>query len=578
MKPRAEPTGSESAGLVLFLALAVLWFASAAVLPWFESDEGRYAEIPREMAASGDWVTPRLDGLKYFEKPPLQYWATALAYRAFGVTQWSARLWALSLAFLCLPLTYLWVARYHGRAAGLTAAAVLAMSPFFVVLGHLNLLDSGFTFWMTATVFSFLLAQESSSPSHNFFISLSSTLNLTPNSTHTHPHSLTPHSLRGMGTQRGWILIAWVCAAFAVLSKGIVVIVLAGLTLTLYSLLQRDWSPWRRLEVLWGLPLFLLIAAPWFVAVQMRNPEFSRFFFLYEHFARFLTTVHQRVEPWWFFLPLAAIAFLPWIADLPRALAPQGTLGTPRTPRFDASRFLLIYSAVVLVFFSISQSKLPPYILPMLPPIAALIGIHAGEAVRSLRRAAWLWGALVAIVAWGLVLYVRQRFSAAPSDMQIWAIAASCLALLGIAGTYLPRSFSRQVLYASGAAILGWQVLLMEHAAGPMDRSAHDLLVAVRPHLNGQTRLYALYQYRQTVAPYLKRTVTVVGYRGELEFGMSQEPGKNTQPLETFLRDWNLSDNAIAFIEPDRFAELRKQGMPGTVIGEDSMSVALSRR
>ena len=132
-------------GWLVWIILAAAWFATLQVRPMLDPDEGRYAEIPREMLASGDWSTPRLDDLKYFEKPPLQYWATAVAYEAFGLQQWSARLWSVGLAFACLPLVFAWVARLYGRDSALLALTALALSPFFVIVGHLNLLDGSFT-------------------------------------------------------------------------------------------------------------------------------------------------------------------------------------------------------------------------------------------------------------------------------------------------------------------------------------------------------------------------------------------------------------------------------------------------
>ena len=144
-----------------WLALAALWLASLQLRPLLDPDEGRYAEIPREMAASGDWVTPRLNDLKYFEKPPLQYWMTAAAYRAFGQSPWSSRLWSFALAFACLPLVFAWTRRLYGDRSGRAALLALAVSPYFAIVGHLNLLDSGFTFWLTATVLAFLRAQTS---------------------------------------------------------------------------------------------------------------------------------------------------------------------------------------------------------------------------------------------------------------------------------------------------------------------------------------------------------------------------------------------------------------------------------
>src|SRR5215469_14832166 len=145
--------------VVAWLVLAVAWFATAQVRPMLDPDEGRYAEIPREMVASGDWLTPRLDGLKYFEKPPLQYWATATAYSVFGLSEWTSRLWTVGLAFGCLPMVFGWTRRLYGTSAGLAAVVALAVSPYFAIVGHLDLLDGAFAFWLTAAMFAFTLAQ-----------------------------------------------------------------------------------------------------------------------------------------------------------------------------------------------------------------------------------------------------------------------------------------------------------------------------------------------------------------------------------------------------------------------------------
>ena len=186
---------SGAPGWLAWLLLALVWFATAPWRPLFDPDEGRYAEIPREMTVSGDWVTPRFNDLKYFEKPPLQYWATAAAYEAFGVHEWSSRLWSTGLAFACLPLVFAWVAWLFDVRRALTALLALGVSPYFALIGHINLLDAAFTFWLTAAVFAFTLAQ---------------------------------CAPRAAPAERRWMLIAWAAAALAVLSKGIVVGVLAG--------------------------------------------------------------------------------------------------------------------------------------------------------------------------------------------------------------------------------------------------------------------------------------------------------------------------------------------------------------
>jgi 4-amino-4-deoxy-L-arabinose transferase-like glycosyltransferase len=539
---------------VLWLVLAVAWFATVQVRPLFDPDEGRYAEIPREMLLTGDWVTPRFDGLKYFEKPPLQYWATATLYSVAGVHEWSARLWTVGLAFACLGAVYGWTRRLYGSDAARTALVALAVSPFFLVVGHLDLLDPGFTFWLTATVLAFTLAQ--TSPEHS-------------------------------DAERRWMMVAWTAAALAILTKGIVVGVLAGGALIIYSLIERDARPWRRLHPGAAGPLFLVLAAPWFILVSLRNPRFAQFFFVHEHFARYLTTVHQRVEPWWYFLPLLLAGTLPWILPLVRAArpawseagrAPPGAAGAA-APAFKPCKFLLIYALFTLGFFSLSDSKLAPYILPMFPVLAAVTGAQAAGDGRFTRRAAWIGAALVAFVALGLLVYSARHNNYVPHAAAVWALAAVVAAAGGLAAL-LPGLRARH-WGAAGvtalSAILAWQCLLCEYGVIPPSRSARDLVAAVRPYVGPQTRLYSVGQYRESISPYLGRTLTLVAYAGELQFGLSAEPGRQTATREQFTDRWDASRNAVAFFDPELWDDWRRHGLPGRVIAADNYTVAVSR-
>ena len=166
-------------GLIAVLALA--WFGTLGVRPLYKADESRYAEIPREMIASGDWITPRLNGFKYFEKPPLQYWATASFFSALGERDWVARLWTALTGFAGLALVFFFTKKLINERTALTAAAVLAGSPLYVLLGQVNTLDMGLAFFLSAAVFSFAL---------------------------------------------GYWLLFWAACALAVLSKGLIGIVL----------------------------------------------------------------------------------------------------------------------------------------------------------------------------------------------------------------------------------------------------------------------------------------------------------------------------------------------------------------
>jgi 4-amino-4-deoxy-L-arabinose transferase-like glycosyltransferase len=520
-------------GWAAWVILALAWFATTPLRPMLDPDEGRYAEVPREMLASGDWVTPRFDGLKYFEKPPLQYWATASVYTLAGVSEWSSRLWAVGLGFGCLGLTFAWTRALYGRSAGCAALLALAVSPYFLVVSHLNLLDAGFTFWLTAAVFAFTRAQVAAQASAD---------------------------------ERRWMLAAWALAALAVLSKGIVVGVLAGGTLIVYSLIERDARPWRRLHPLAGLTLLLALTAPWFIVVSARNPGFASFFFVHEHFARFLTTVHQRVEPWWYFLPLLLLGALPWIGALPRSVLTAWResgreIENPdvaASPPFKPRRFLLLFATLTLLFFSASGSKLAPYILPMFPPLAAIVGAGPPDSG---------------------VLYSARRNAFVPHEALGWIAAACLVALAALAATLravrLPAA-ALTVATAAGA-VLAWQGLLCAYAIIPPAHSARQLVAAVRPAIGPGTNLYSVGQYRETISPYLGRTLTLVDYQGELAFGLAAEPGRQDLSVAAFTARWSAGGDAVAFFDPGIWDTWRRHGFPGRVIAADNYTVAVSR-
>ena len=567
MSGEVEAGATGRPGWAAWVLLALAWSATVPVRPLLDPDEGRYAEIPREMLASGDWVTPRFDGLLYFEKPPLQYWATAIAYEVFGVSEWSSRLWSVGLAFACLPLTFAWVARLYGGAAARLALTALAVSPFFLIVGHINLLDGAFSFFLTAAVLAFTLAQTSP-----------------------------PRS----PAERRWMLTAWAAAALAVLSKGIVVGVLAGAALVIYTLIERDSLTWRRLHLAAGLPLFAGVAAPWFVVVSLRNPAFPGFFFVHEHFARFLTTVHQRVEPWWYFLPLLLVGVLPWVVPLARAAVsawwaePEAAGGPGRaaltsgaaaaaapgsaSAPFEPLKFLLVFAAVTLAFFSASGSKLAPYILPMLPVLAAVTGASSGAADALARHAARIGAALKGVVAVALLLYSARRNSYVPHEALLWTGAALLTALAALVITWRARPATRTAASVATAlaAILGWQCLMCAYSATPPARSARELVRAARPYIRAATPLYSVGQYRETVSPYLARTLQLVDYEGELHFGLEQEP-QHRVAMREFVAGWSAGGEAVAFFDPGIWDEWRRRGLPGRVIAFDDYTVAVSR-
>ena len=346
---------------VLFIALFLVWFGTLDYRKLVRPDEGRYAEIPREMVATGDWLTPRLNGIKYFEKPALQYWATATSYKVFGESEWSARLWPALTGFFSVLLVAWTGRRLWGARAGILAAAILASTLLYIVMSHVITLDMGLSFFLQVAWTAFLFAQQGD-----------------------------------VKNSRRWMWLLWAALALAVLSKGLVAIVLCGATLGAYTLLNRDFSPWKRLAPVSGLTLFLTIAAPWFIAVSIANPEFAHFFFIHEHFERYLTRTHGRYQPDWYFILIYAVGALPWTFLLLHALFKAWR--RDNTATFQAQRFIALWVIVCFGFFSLSSSKLPPYILPIFPALALLGGKHlANLSPRSMLIHFSLLGFLAAV-------------------------------------------------------------------------------------------------------------------------------------------------------------------------------------
>ncbi len=374
------------------------------------------------------------------------------------------------------------------------------------------------------------------------------------------------------------MLLAWLAAALAILSKGIVVGVLTGTSLIIYSIVERDLRPWKRLHLAWGLPLFLLVAVPWFVAVSMRNPDFPEFFFIHEHFARFLTRVHQRVEPWWFFLQLLVIGVLPWGLSVVRGSLSAWRDAGP-TPQFKPLRFLLIFSLFTLVFFSSSGSKLAPYIQPVFPTLAVVWGVYVAQRPGFLRLPAVVTAILMTLVGIALLVYSALHNSYIPQAAALWALAAVVAMFVAVVAAHRRNSQDAMLpgVVVAAAAAFAWSSFLTAMSIVPPARSARDLVAAVKPYVHPQTALYSVGQYRETISPYLQRTLVLVSFQGELEFGLHAEPGKQMNTPEDFEAHWQASTDAVAFFGPKVWEEYRRRGFPGRVIAADNITVAVSR-
>lgn len=535
--------------IALIAALALAVGVDNMTRPLAHPDEGRYSEISREMAASGDWVTPRLNGIKYFEKPPLQYWATAAAFRLFGESEFTARLYTSLCGLAALLAVGFTARRLAGTDSALLAVAVLLSSPYFLAMGGIVTLDTGTTAWTTVAVCAFLLAASG-----------------------------------GGGAGRRWMLVAWAGMALAILSKGLIGIVFPAAAIFLHCLVNRDWRLLAKLEWARGLALFLAICVPWFILVSKANPEFARFFFVHEHFERFLTKEHRRDQPWWFFWPILFAGFLPWaVSIVPAALA--GWRTEAGATAFPWRRFAILWSGFIMVFFSASGSKLPAYILPVFPVFALVLGDWIARAPpgRLWRHLAIVAPLLVAglFFAWGAPDRARSEWS---RELYLAArpwIATGIAVLaagLGI-GAALMRAGRKDAAVAAtvAASIVFIGCLVNGYGQLAPRQSGREVSALIAGQMRPGTRIYSVGYYDQTIPYYLGRTITLVDYRDEFSMGLDHEPGRSIPTLDAFAADWVRPGGAIAIIHPDLQEKLSARGLAMTILYRDERRIVVRK-
>ncbi|HEU0188869.1 MAG TPA: glycosyltransferase family 39 protein [Gallionella sp.] len=546
----------------LFVVFTVIWFANLEYRKLIKPDEGRYAEIPREMVVSGDWVTPRLNELKYFEKPPLQYWATAVAYTVFGEHQWTSRLWTGLTGFVGILLVWFAGVRLFGREAAGYASMLLGSSFLYVGMSHINTLDMGVTFFITLGILALLLAQ-----------------------------TQTDNKI-----QRNWMLLAWAGMALAVLSKGLMGLVLPGAALFIYVVVQRDLSVLKRMHWLPGLAVFFLITAPWFYLVMKANPEFFERFFIYEHYTRFTTKQHGRYQPWYYFIPILLVGMLPWAGLMLDALWKYAFGKKPERDSklagkaFEAERFLLIWIVFVYVFFSMSGSKLPSYLLPMFPSLALLMGKHL--VAMQPRRLFWAISPILPLALLALAFApFTARLADTPLQTQIygeyacWLVAATLFWVLGVTGAMIllrrPDAVKEPKLAAVLMLAFSFLIAAQLGTSGyniiAKERSSYFIADAIRPYVKPEVPFYSIATYEQTLPFYLKHTFILVQYQDEMDFGIKQEPERWIPDIATFAKVWQAQSTALAIMPVDVFPQFKQLNLDMKIIYEDTLHVVVSK-
>lgn len=528
--------------IALLLVFAALLFVELPGSWLIEPDEARYAEIPREMLATHDYVTPQLNAAHYFEKPPLLYWANALSMKAFGLNAYAARLPTRLAALGTAALLALELETPALPGWGLWAALILLSAPLSFILGRYNLTDGILTCAMTGAFFAlrrFLVARE-------------------------------------RGTRAAGALAALgACVGLAVLAKGLIGIVFPGLVLLIWAGVT---GRWRRVgEALWSPApaVFLIVAVPWFVLVQRAAPAFDSIFFVREHFSRFATGEARRAGPVYYFVAAFVAGFVPWTFVTPRSVRQIADAWRARAAAHADELFFAIWFCVIFVFFSVSRSKLLPYILPAFPAAAALVARAILTRAESVRRPLVVHAIAVTLVAIGGVAYGIASGELRRYDATWLAALGAVLLVAGAwSGVALARTRGRRAMFP---AALGWGglylaiILAMPRLAD--DLSAHNLaLVAAR---TPGARVVSYRCYPQEFPWVLRGPIAVADYVDELGSD-GQRPPDLYWSRDAFWKRWNSGEHLVVVMKRRARAEFGGSNAHGTPLAANRKYVVLA--
>jgi 4-amino-4-deoxy-L-arabinose transferase-like glycosyltransferase len=512
-----------------------------------EPDEGRYAEIPREMVESGNYIVPYLNYARYFEKPPLLYWSVALSYRAFGISEWSFRFPNAMFAFLSVLALYLLGRRWFGPQSAFLSALMLISSMGFFSMARIVTTDMLLSFCLTVALLCFYgYYREKKSP---------------------------------------FLYVFYAALALGTLTKGPIAILLMALSIVVWLGIEGRLSFLKELKWARGIALFLVLTAPWFIAVSVMEKQFFYFFFVDQHFLRFLTSKHKRTGPIYYFVPVLFGGLFPWSILLPRAVG--------RFFALKEVRLFLIWSAVAFLFFSVSKSKLPPYILPIFPALSLAVG-HLFQTAWRARAEQWKENMLFIPVflaisclaglhaAGFLDSRIPSSYAIAPAlpYLRPFAIIIGIAALLAAVLIVVRKLRSTSVF----AVLLGFQCVLI--LALVLNIKAIDPINTTRQLAETINRLaqkndviVTYGSFEETLPFYTRRPVVLAAYTGELKMG-SEYPDAAGRFIDekAFVGLFQSPQKVFCVLKTKKLARLRQLGLEPVVLGHEGEKSLICNR
>jgi 4-amino-4-deoxy-L-arabinose transferase-like glycosyltransferase len=490
--PASPPLSPAARILWLVLIVSTLYlcyFHNLGALGLVGPDEPRYAWIARDMQETGDWITPRLYGKPWFEKPPLYYWSAALSFELFGVSETTARL-PSAISALLATLALAWLAlRLYGAETARWLLLLLPTTVGMIGFSHAAATDMPFAAMLTITmVFAAKLLNLIPSPAQEAERLATS---------HDSLHSFTSFASSTSSTS----LLFGFFLGLATLAKGPAAIILSGGAVLVWALFTKRWRDAFRCLHPVAIASFCLTALPWYILCARSNPDFFRVFIIEHNFNRFLTPQFQHIQPFWFYIPILLVAFLPWTLALCWA-AFYGLTRLFRTRQVSPITLLLLsWSGFCLLFFTLSKSKLPGYILPAVPAIGLLCARSVTSLVPQQEKTfRWLVVSFSALgtIAFPILVWVAQPLRKHGSSGTALISVACVLLLFGVANLVLASVKIRQTsfrritpLCVAPVLLLLWGVRLLAAPWLLYDPSGKTLAAEIQSYRIPPDQLFA---------------------------------------------------------------------------------------
>lgn len=549
---------------ILSIFFAIFYFFYIGSYPLFTPDEGRYSEVAREMVVTGDYITPRINGITFLDKPVLYYWLQAIAIKLFGVKEWALRLFpALFGIFGCL-VTYLCGRSLFDRRTGIISAIILATSPLYFGSAHYANLDLEVAVLISSSLLCFICAVQSNEP-----------------------------------TQSRFFYASYFFAALAFLTKGMIGIAFPGMIIAAWIVLLNRYEILKKMHIIIGMLILIAIVTPWYAFVQQVNPNFMHYFFITQQVTRFLSAAEfNNKTPFWFYLPIIIIGFFPWTIFLVQALRTHIKNIWRGRQEYQTELFLLIWLVLIFTFFSIPRSKTIGYILPLFPALALLAGSYLSHNWRNFQKLDRLSAVICFIIIGTLqvaVIFILPKVN--------WINFAPGFAIyLKIIGSIFSFSILVSLLFSKYKTVLPLFVLcivcsvlflltLMLGASDLNQNTAKPLVEDLKTIIKPEDKVVTYFKYYQDLPLYLGRRITIVNdwdspsIPSRDNWARELWQGKNFQTTNDLLIDektfwplWNSDKRIFVFLNDNYFAQFKSHAKSYFYLGKSSDIILLSNK